>query len=164
MVEQRLTKGMYNYNSKPVSHLFGLCDGQNHNRANSIMRNAGWYNKQGEKLNNSGDLSKADFLRIFKELRSDELFITLFEMDATLKFIMRKGVIDRVSGKKLKKEAPGVDYVAENCYYIIAKRQLYIVDRYKIFGKNHSRFGLEFKVLTSDTAKQLIFFHNFVRF
>lgn len=155
MMKKRLVKGMYNYGSKPASHLFGLSDGQLHNRANRIMKNAGWYNKQGEKLNNSGDLSKVDFLRISRKLMSDELFITLFETDATLNFIRRK-IVDRMSGKELKIEAPGVDYVAENCYYIIAKRQFYIVDRYRIFKKIHWHLGLKFKVLTQVAAKQLI--------
>lgn len=155
MMTQQLTKGMYGHEFKPSSDLFGLRCGQI--RDEGFVHNGGWYNKQGEKLG-WGDLSRADFLRISNKVADGELFIILRESDSFWKFVTRPGIIGSMATVKPDVEAPGVDYVAEKCRYIIARHQLYHVDRYgdskeDIFERNGL---LQFKVLTRDAAKQLI--------
>lgn len=153
MAEQ-LTKGLYGHQFKSTSTLFGIRCGQV--RGKDFVHNGGWYNRRGEKLG-WGDLSPADFLRIFNEVEDDELFIILAESDSFWKFVTRLGIIGSMAVVKPDAEAPGVEYVVEYAMYIIAKHQLYCVDRYGDLKENtFDRYGLQFKVLTPDAAKQLI--------
>ena len=154
MMAQQLTKGIYGHEFKPSSDLFGLRCGQI--RGKDFVHNGGWYNKQGEKLG-WGDLSPADFLRISNEVADGEFFIILYESDSFWNFVTRPGIIGSMAAVKPDLEAPGVDFVAEKCCFIIAPHQLYYVDRYGDSDRDtFERDGLQFKVLTRDAAKQLI--------
>ena len=149
-----LVKGVYGNQFEPTSNLFGLRCGQT--RGKDFVHNGGWYNRSGEKLG-WGDLSPADFLGISNEVEDGELFIILYESDSFWNFVTRPGIIGSMAAVKPDMEAPGVDFVAERCAYIIAKHQLYHVDHHGYSKENtFDRYGLQFEVLTSDAARQLI--------
>ncbi len=103
---------------------FGLCVGQM--RRNEIGHNVGWYNKQGEKLG-WGDLNAADFTNLTEELQEGELFVVLGEQDSYWKFVSFGAAsmnVDRTA------EAPGPEYVAAKCRYIIQRGKVWLVDAY----------------------------------
>jgi len=145
----QLSKGMYGTEFSHTSTLFGLRCGQM--RRNQLVHNGGWYNKDGEKIG-WGDLSPEDFVRIADGLDEGELFIVLGEYDS---YWNLRGKEPQV---KLDIEAPGVDYMAEVCHYIIAKGELYYVDRYGSHqGKETVQLqGVTFKVLERGKVKELI--------
>ena len=149
----QLTKGMYGHEFKPASDQFGIRCGQCCGK--DFVHNGGWYNRDGEKLG-WGDLSPADFLKISNEVEDDELFIILTEQDSFWNFVTRVSIIGSMAAVKPDIDAPGVDYVAEKCYYIIAKHQLYLVRPYRSGEDSFERYGLQFKILKRDEAKQLI--------
>jgi hypothetical protein len=127
---------------------FGLRCGQMRHRKVRAAKNAGWYNRRGEKLG-WGDLSHEDLDLIRRGLPADEAFIILCENDASLRFIMGK--------KRRKERAPGVRYVIEKCMYIVAGGRLYLVDRFaSIKEKYYRRRGLRFKIISGETAAALI--------
>src|SRR6185369_424422 len=97
-----------------------------------MIKNAGWYNKAGEKLG-WGDLSTDDFFRIRRELEDGEMFIILSERDSFWNFATQPGLLGHNVVTKPDVEAPGVDYVAAKARYIIIKRPedgfgMYVVD------------------------------------
>ncbi len=151
---QQLTKGVYGHEFRPASNLFGLSCGQI--RSKDFVHNGGWYNRAGEKLG-WGDLSVDDFQRIYRELNDDELFIILGERDSFWNFVTRPGLIGSMAETEPTVEAPGVDYVAEKCRFIIGRNGLYLVDEYGSRKEDIVNIdGLPFRVLTCDTAKTLI--------
>ena len=151
---KRLTKGMYEYNkSIPTSNLFNLRHCQISPKGIKIVHNGGWYNKFGERLG-CGDLSTEDFQRISKKLRKDELFIVLTESAASWNFTKRKKF---PRGVKLKIEAPGVKYVAEHAMYVIARNQMYVIQRFRISKKSTFKCReLQFNIITHDALKALM--------
>ena len=152
--QPRLTKGLFGHEFRSASTLFGIRCGQC--RGRDFVHNGGWYNRDGEKLG-WGDLAPADFLKISNELEDGELFIILYESDSFWNFVTRLGIIGSMATVKPDVEAPGVDFVAEKCCYIVAKHRLYYVDR-NGYSKEETfdRDGLQFTVLTPEAAKQLI--------
>lgn len=118
----RLTKGMYGSYMDPKLDLFVLYSGQMRGRKIMIGRNAGWFNKLGERLG-WGDLSTQDFRRIAKGLNKGELFIVLSESDSRFSSSLK-------SAAKEEMDFPGVDHVLKTAMYVIARRKVYIVDRY----------------------------------
>ncbi len=155
----QLTKGMYGDEFNPTGDLFGLYCRQMRGGKTKLTHNSGWYNKSGEKLG-WGDLSTKDFRKISRELKNGELFIILSESDSYWNFITpQHGPLNKMAKKKGLKmmAAPGVDYVTEHAMYIIARNQLYCVDRYgDSKKKTEKRGGLQFKVLKLGAAKALI--------
>ena len=160
----QLTKGMYGGQFDPRGKLlFGLLCGQWRGGNTKLAHNNGWYNKSGEKLG-WGDLTAEDFRRISSELEESELFIILSEGDSFWKFVKwPETITHRCIGSMVQVEptveAPGVDYVAEKCYYIIARNQLYYVDRCEDEDNKKTsrrRGGLRFKILKPEAAKTLI--------
>ena len=118
-------------------------------RSDDFIHNGGWYNKSGERLG-FGDLSIADLRRIAVGIPDGELFIVLHEQDTWLR---------DVKGVKLDVEAPGVEYVAAKCCYIIAPLLVHFVDRFDWHhGKETAtiRDALVVEVLSSEKAKALI--------
>jgi hypothetical protein len=107
----RLVKGLYGHEFRNESTLFGLRCGQM--RADDIIHNGGWYNRQGEKLG-WGDLSETDLYRIAAELEPGELFIVLPEGASYWDF----GVVGKPKANG-DMQAPGVDYVANNASWVI---------------------------------------------
>jgi hypothetical protein len=152
---QQLTKGMYGHQFQPKGNLFGLYCGQC--RSDDFVHNGGWYNRAGEKLG-WGDLSPQDFQRISDKLDDGELFIVLYESDSFWNFVTHNpGIIGSMCATKPTVGAPGVDYVAKKCCYIIASHQLYYVDRYgNLEEHTFERKGLQFTVLKRDVATKLI--------
>jgi hypothetical protein len=151
----QLTKGMYGDEFGPTSNLFGLYCGQMRGGPTKLTHNSGWYNRRGEKLG-WGDMSKEDFRRISRDLEDGELFIIISEQDSFWRFVTRPGIIGRMAKVRSNIDAPGVKYVVEHAMFIIAKGQLYYVDRYNSSGETLERVGLHFKVLTPEAAEQLI--------
>lgn len=122
----QLTKGMYGHEFKSQSNLFGLRCGQM--RSGEMVHNGGWYNKVGEKLG-WGDLSGDDFKKIYAELEDDEMFIILHESDSFWNFVTKPGLIGSMAQVKPDVNAPGVEYVADRCAYVIDKEGMHVVDR-----------------------------------
>lgn len=156
----QLTKGMYGTQFMATrGGPFGLECGQMHG-LRKITHNSGWYNKLGEKLG-WGDLSADDFRRIAAELPEGELFIVLGEHDSFWNFVVRNpGIIGSMCATTPTVEAPGVQYVAEKCCYIIAAGKLYWVhDRPEYLEVKDgiaTNEGIAFTVIPHDAAKQII--------
>lgn len=152
----QLIKGMYGHEFHNESTLFGIRCGQM--RADDFVHNGGWYNKLGERLG-FGDLSHDDFRKISEELNKDELFIVLGESDSFWNFVDHNpGLIGSMCGVKPTAEAPGVDYIADKCAYIIGKNQLFFVDRYGTRTEESFWSGnrLEFKVLSRVAVREML--------
>jgi len=151
----RLIKGMFGSEFDPAKDtLFGLRCGQM--RGREICHNAGWYNTAGEKLG-WGDLHSDDFQRISSELEDGELFIVLGESDSFWEFVTRPGLIGSMSAVKPDVQAPGVEYVAEKCYVIIAPEQVFYVSRYgDRVGETIDFRGIPATVVNRDEAKTLV--------
>lgn len=155
----QLTKGMFSheFDRRNASTFAGLGCGQM--RGLDFIHNGGWYNKAGEKLG-WGDLSPDDFRRILQELEEGELFIILYERDSFWNFVTHNpGIIGSMCTTKPTAEAPGVDFVAEKCAYIIAARgQLYYTDCWGGFDKETLTTidGLELKVLKRDAVRTML--------
>ena len=98
-----LTQGMY---SDLSCNTFGLMYAQN--RTDEVIRNAGWFNKAGEKLG-WGDLSIRDMDNISALLPDGELFLALSEADSNWNMPSN---IDRF--------APGLDYVMQNVVWLVS--------------------------------------------
>ncbi len=159
----RLTKGMYGERFYAGAGPFGLHSGQMSGRKTRLAKNSGWYNKLGERLTGgegySGDLSVDDFRRIAKEIAKGELFIVLSESDSHWNLTRRFGEKGSwmMRKKKPRADAPGVEYVAEHAMYVIARGQLYLVDRHNDLRRRTKMFrGLRFKVLRGDEVKALM--------
>ncbi|TSC89140.1 MAG: hypothetical protein G01um10143_521 [Parcubacteria group bacterium Gr01-1014_3] len=138
---QQLVRGMYPHVGVGP---FGLSIAQMRFEG-KVAHNCGWYNKSGEKLG-WGDLSIEDFGQISRYLMDDEIFVVLSE-SATNDFA---GALPTEESL----QAPGVEYVAENAMFIIAKRRVYRVDDSPIAPK-HWR-GLIVEILTREAATALI--------
>lgn len=153
----QLTKGMYGHEFHPTGDLFGLRCGQMCGSSTRMAKNAGWYNKSGEKLG-FGDLSAADFQRISSELENGELFIVLSEQNSFWNFVTRPGIIGAQAETKPDVEAPGMEYVAEHCRYILAKGSAYAIVDFDDLRKEavEVRNGVAFHVLLREEAKQLV--------
>lgn len=124
----QLTKGMYGSQFANASSLFDLRCGQMRGR-DRMTHNSGWYNKAGEKLG-WGDLSAKDLRRISREIETGELFIVLGEQDSFWNFVTHYGAIGSMCRTKPEEQAPGADYVAEKCQFIVARGRICLVDRY----------------------------------
>lgn len=152
----RLTKQMYGHEFKAESRLFDLLCGQT--RASRNVHNGGWYNKAGEKLG-WGDLDAEDFRRISMELEEGELFVVLHESDSFWNFVTGHGVIGAMCTTKPDVHAPGVEYVAEKCCYIVSPLMVHFVDRFGSHSGKETvslRDALVVKVLSPEKAKELI--------
>jgi hypothetical protein len=148
-----LKKGMYEYiSSKKPSKLFGIVYGQTRPRFCRLAKNAGWYNKNGEKLG-FGDLSSQDLNNISQDIKENELFIVLNESDASWYFTPTgKGA----KKPKLKEDSPGKDYVSNHCYFLVTRKKVfYVSDVYK--AKHFVRNKVKIYVLSREEAKKLIY-------
>jgi len=152
----QLSKGLYMRESNPTSTLFGLCCGQTRDKDGQIVFKGWWYNKDGERLG-WGDLSIDDFERIKSELNDGEFFIVLKDNDRRWNLAIKK------SQDELDIEAPGIDYVAENCRFVITSGQSYIIeesgedlgtqDTYTHYSKKEN---IESVILSKKGVKDLI--------
>jgi hypothetical protein len=144
---------MYGHEFKSESDLFGLRCGQM--RGHDFTHNSGWYNREGEKLG-WGDLSLEDFQHISDGLDENELFIVLSESDSFWNFVTRPGLIGSISEVNPDVNAPGKEYVAEHCMYIIAKGKVYTVTDWGKREDTIQRGDLSMTVLDRDEARQII--------
>ena len=138
-----------------MAELFGLRCGQLHGGSKRMSKNSGWYNKSGEKLG-FGDLSEDDILRIGRGLQGDELFIVLGEQDSYWSFNREIGSATKET-EGLTEEAPGVNYVADKCFYVFAPGRLLSVG----YADSHleelaRRNGLFFALITHKQAKAMM--------
>ncbi|MDP1689645.1 MAG: hypothetical protein Q8L52_00330 [bacterium] len=155
-MEQRLTKGVYGHQFNRANNLFGIRCGQI--RSHEFVHNGGWYNQQGEKLG-WGDLTAADLQRISRELQDGELFVILPESASFWKFVEKEsaGPIGSMCATTSDEQAPGIDYVAAECSYIIARGTIHIVSRYtKETDGTFEYEGVTFTRLAPDKANQLL--------
>ncbi len=124
----RLIKGMFGTQRRRNETFLKLKCGKIH--ANRVRKDCGWYNKKGEKLG-WGDLSPDDFLNIKRLLKPAELFIVLSRSDSQDAFVTEhSSIMGSLSEVTPDIEAPGVEYVAETCIYIITNDTIYMVDSY----------------------------------
>lgn len=153
---QQLIKGMYGSEFDRTGNLFGLRCGQMRGSSARMGKNNGWYNKAGEKLG-FGDIAVEDFQRIVLEIEEGELFITLGEQDSFWNFVTRPGITGGMSARSADESAPGAEYVAEHCTYILSKDGMAVVSDYSREGETERNInGLQLKVLTREAAKALI--------
>lgn len=101
----KLSKGIYGIETNPKNTPFGLLNYQI--RHDGLVSSAGWFNGRGEKLG-SGDLTIKDLGRISKTILRTELFLVLTESDARWDI-----------PKDLDSSQPGIDYVIDNCIWVI---------------------------------------------
>lgn len=152
----KLVKGMYGSQFENKSTLFGLRCGQLRGGLDKFTHNSGWYNKSGEKLG-WGDLSVRDIRRISCEIPNGELFIILGERDSFWEFVtFNRGSVGSLCATDPRMEAPGVEYIAEKCRYIIAEGYLYYVDECVPQSHRVMLTGLTIKALTRAEASELI--------
>ena len=78
----QLTKGMFGTELNPVEH-FGLSCGLMYSSNTSIGHNAGWFNRDGERLG-WGDISNWHVRRIQDQLEPTQFFIVLPEAKSFL--------------------------------------------------------------------------------
>jgi len=148
----RLKKGLYGSQRRPRSRLFGLRCGQISARSEKVVHNGGWYNSAGEKLG-WGDLSVQDIGRISRGLRKGELFIVLGERDSYWNFVSFKPEF-RTSRKE---KAPGIRYVIDRCYLIVARSRIYYVTSLDDeSGKSMRLGGLTCRIITKQEARTLV--------
>lgn len=147
----RLTQGMYGSQFDRKDSLFGLCCGQIR-YPDDAAHNGGWYNQAGEKLG-WGDLSQADVFRIGCELEPGEMFIVLSESDSFWNFVTKLGMVGPMHEVQPTAEAPGVEYVAKSCRYIILRgRVLWVQDERPGWARANS----ELHHITRDEARKLM--------
>ena len=113
----QLTPGIYGTEFKSVRGPFGLRCGQM--RSNSLVHNAGWYNRNGEKIG-WGDLTNENILEIIDGLEDGELFIVLGEMDSFWKFVEQHGTIGSMCQRSEKEAQPGIEYIAEKARIVVS--------------------------------------------
>jgi len=121
-----LTKGMYGSesNNNPIPY-FNLRCGQM--RWNDLVHNGGWYNKKGEKLG-WGDISADDLIHLSNTLPEWEEFYILPEGASYYKFVE---AIEKKNDPILTIDAPGMEYVNENCRWVISRGTIILeVDDY----------------------------------
>lgn len=150
----QLTKGMYGTEFDQKSGLFGLLCGQMR-VLNRMGHNCGWYNKAGEKLG-FGDLSAEDLRRISEELEEGEVFVVLGEHDSFWHFVTRPGITGGMSARSADESAPGVEYVAKKCTYIITRDGISFVTDYGRGETERNINDLQVKVLTREAAKAML--------
>ena len=148
----RFIQGIYRA-SRSEDDLFGLRYGQMRNKR--IVNNGGWYNEFGEKIG-CGDLAAQDFETVRNGLKNNEMFVVLSEGDAYWSFrIQRKRPLWQ-SQAEINEEAPGIDYVAKRCRYIVTGTELYCVyDHVRSRDDAREIQGLHFKVISRKEAKKL---------
>jgi hypothetical protein len=120
--------------------LFGLRTGRMCGRG-EIGHNAGWYNKEGEKLG-FGDLDKSDIPKIQKALEPGQWFITLGEQDSFWAFVTSFGPIGAMCGRTENEKNPGQKYVAEHYIYAFTKDKVYCSHQRSDHGEFLSREDL----------------------
>jgi hypothetical protein len=98
---------MYGLETDPKKTLFNLINNQI--RDDSIINNAGWYDKDGNRLG-CGDISYLDIKKISASLQNDEEFIVLTEANSIWNL---PSYLDR--------SCPGRDYVIQNATFYIGK-------------------------------------------
>lgn len=150
MISSQLTLALYEKGPSCPAGLFGLTCGQQ--RKTSFVKDGGWYNQDAERLG-WGDLSVPDLQTIRDEISTHELFMVM--TGANLRLIWGKPVTEEIFLRVEKYSLCG--YVHEKVFIIIARDQLFLVDRLDIVKEaTCARDNLLFTVLTQDMAKELI--------
>lgn len=156
-----LQQNMYGSEFNHKSKLFGLHCGQMRCEG-KLVHNGGWYNRNGEKLG-WGDLSTDDFLRIRRDLPETELFVVLHEQESFWKFVTQVGWIGSMCSTKPTVDAPGIDYVAEHCAFIVSRVQLYHVEDDERFDSGYwDYYGLKFRRISHEQAKNLLLYGTLI--
>lgn len=135
---------------------FGLVCGQMRARRDRFAKNAGWYNRDGEKLG-WGDLSYLDIRRIVAGLRKGELFLILSESDSFWAFVRKIGTHGGNCKVDRRERAPGKRFAAEHALYILAPKKRFLVDRHGSFKRKIWKTGgLVFEVIGRDRVRELL--------
>lgn len=142
----QLLKNTYMQRDTPKP--FELVLGQSH-KALAIIYQAGWFNKDGEKLG-FGDLSGKDFNTIANGLEYDELFFVLDSKSADI------GQCNEKNKTSLTVDYPGTEYVTKNASYVVSPKQCYIVDRSENISGPINKGGAVFKVIKESELQQLL--------
>ncbi|MEK7641044.1 MAG: hypothetical protein AAB389_03550 [Patescibacteria group bacterium] len=157
----RLTKGMYRPEVRVAGQqpLFSLRHGQLRHQG-EFGHNAGWYNKQGEKLG-YGDLNTGDLQRIAAELEEGELFITMGEQDSFWKFVTEhRGYLGAHCLTSASEHEPGQQYVAEKAVYVIGRGKVYVCDRGWARGDHLAKYsaavGVPFELITTAQLMEMM--------
>ena len=134
----RLTRNMYGTETSPNLDctLFGLSAAQM--RHDRIANNASWYNTAGEKLG-WGDIAPHDLRHIAEGLEDGELFV-----------ILRQGPGHHTHDRTISVDAPGTEYVAKHCAFVVARGQVYKVEDYYGFADE----GGHGRIVAEDSARQ----------
>jgi len=149
----KFTRGICTSRSWTEDKLFGLRHGQM--RKKRIVHDGGWFDEFGKRLG-CGDLSAEDFEMVRRELKGNEMFVVLIEGDSFWNFRLRRKPALWKSSTEVDEEAPGVDYVAKKCLFIIARAGFYCVyDHIRSRDDAREIHGLQFRVISRKDAKKL---------
>jgi hypothetical protein len=150
---------MYGSEIKSVTNRFELRTGQRREPAyrdgTRIIKNAGWYNKDGDRLG-WGDLDATDIDRITAQLEPDEYFVVLGQQDAFHDFEAQWRRANPRNKRTPNIAAPGRIYIAQRARYIIGSRQCWRVVQPDMEGSDRTECGIVFKPLTPRAALALL--------
>lgn len=150
-----LRRGHYDDRSKGR---FRLSKDQLRSRRRRIAKNAGWYNRHGEKLG-VGDLLVEDASRIAASLRRGELFIVLSEWSLWyFRTYTRRGKRRKRDFNRGREQAPGPGAVADQALYVFAPRKRFVVDHHGSYGRRRiiRIHGIKFRILPSAALREML--------
>ena len=160
----RLKKGIYKNREEPFKEgeqgLFGLAQWQA--REDAICREVSCYNPLGEELG-SGEMSVADIERISSELEVGECFVIAHSAFSSFRFLEQQESSVQKGESVLSIDAPGTEYVVEQCQFVLVKGSVYFVDRYETYLLQGNVMCVEWNgqemlcnILSKEGAKKLI--------
>lgn len=142
----QLSKNVYMMGS--TTKPFGLMLGQSHGPA-AIIRLAGWFNKNGERLG-FGDLNSENFAAIANGLQPGEFFVVLESYNADIAQYNKK------HGTQLSNDAPGIEHIMQHAVYVVGSNQCYYVNDSVDSGVSINQRGTVFQTITKADVQQLL--------
>lgn len=129
-------------------------------RTDDFVHNGGWYECDGTKIG-WGDLSREDLQRIPRCLPEGEPLIILDEHYSFWSFVRRPGLLGSMTQVRQEEHAPGIEYVADKCCYILTRGHRYYVARnWSNQREEITVHGITFEVLDRQGARNLILAHQ----
>jgi hypothetical protein len=116
-----LTKGMFGTETAPIE-VFGVFCGQMRSGEHKLCHNAGWYNRDGEKLG-WGDLSTEDFRAIMGGIGPYQFFVMLPEQKSFFEFTKFDG--PNILEVDPNEQSPGKDYISEHYRFALTTDIVY---------------------------------------
>jgi hypothetical protein len=153
-----LTRGMFGTELAPIE-VFGIFCGQMRSGEHKLCHNAGWYNREGEKLG-WGDLSSGDFRTLLSAIAPDQFFILLPEQKSFFEFTKFDGpdIVEVAPAE----QNPGKDYVAEHYRFALTSEIIYLPLTYpyvkpgEVMGRVAKMVGKKTVMLAQGELRKLL--------